>query len=444
MSNDTYPSMPNEFIVDHVSAGIFSVDRDMNIRLWNRFMEINSGKKSDEVIGKNLFACFPELPKKWLTRKIESVFILGGFAFTNWEHRPYLFKFAHHRPITSDIEYMLQNSTFMPVKTEKGEVHQVCITIFDATDTGIYQSKLLKINAEQQRLIEKLEETKNQLLQAEKMAAIGQLAAGVAHEINNPVGFVASNLSTLRTYVNNVLLLLNQYEAAESHLPDDALAKSELQATKEAVDLTYLKEDLVDLLNESDDGVKRVKQIVQDLKEFSRVDQGEWEYADLHKGIDSTLNVVANELKYKATVVKEYGEIPAVECMLSQINQVFMNLFVNAAQAIEHKGEITIRTRVQDDMVRVEVSDTGAGINPEHLNRIFEPFFTTKPVGAGTGLGLSVSFGIIKKHNGRVEVDSETGKGTTFRIWLPIKRKISDDATANHDQEPKDAGATAH
>jgi signal transduction histidine kinase len=165
-----------------------------------------------------------------------------------------------------------------------------------------------------------------------------------------------------------------------------------------------------------------VKNIVQDLKDFSHVDEAEWQWSDLHHGLDSTLNIVWNELKYKAEVVKEYGAPPEIECIPSQLNQVFMNLLVNAAHAIENRGTITIRTGHDGDGAWVEITDDGKGIAPEHLERIFDPFFTTKPVGKGTGLGLSLSYGIVKKHKGRIEVDSRPGMGARFRVWLPVRQ----------------------
>ena len=186
------------------------------------------------------------------------------------------------------------------------------------------------------------------------------------------------------------------------------------------MDFPYLIEDIPCLLKESQDGLARVTRIVQDLKDFSHVDESEWQHANLEQGMDSTLNVVSNEIKYKAKVIKEYSGIPEVYCMSSQINQVFMNLLMNAAQAIEKEGTITIRTGTSGDDVWVEVEDTGKGIEPEHINRIFDPFFTTKPVGKGTGLGLSLSYGIVRKHHGRIEVNSQIGKGSLFKVWLPL------------------------
>ncbi len=275
---------------------------------------------------------------------------------------------------------------------------------------------------ELQQVNRKLEEAHNQLLQSEKMASIGQLAAGVAHEINNPIGYVYSNLGTLEKYVQDTFGMLDLYEQAEGSIADaEVLAR--LQEAKKKLDIAFLKEDLRALMDESKDGITRVKKIVQNLKDFSHVDTSdEWHFSDLHNGIDSTLNIVNNEIKYRADVVREYGDIPEVECLSSQLNQVFMNLLVNAAHAIEERGTITIRTGQQGDEVWVEIADTGKGIAPEHMKKIFDPFFTTKPIGKGTGLGLSLSYGILQKHHGRIEVQSKVGKGTTFRVWLPIKQ----------------------
>ncbi len=280
--------------------------------------------------------------------------------------------------------------------------------------------QLLANNGELKQLNEKLESAHTQLLQSEKMASIGQLAAGVAHEINNPVGFVNSNLGTLGKYIASMFKVLAAYESEEANTDAKVFPKVEL--TKKNVDFPYLVEDIPSLLKESQDGLARVTRIVQDLKDFSHVDEANWQHANLEQGMDSTLNVVSNEIKYKAEIVKKYSGLPEVECMPSQINQVFMNLLVNAAQAIEKKGTITVRTGTSGDEVWLEVEDTGKGIDPEHINRIFDPFFTTKPVGKGTGLGLSLSYGIIQKHNGRIEVNSEVGKGSTFRVWLPVRQ----------------------
>lgn len=288
-------------------------------------------------------------------------------------------------------------------------------------------NRQLRTNNQELKLLnEKVEAAHAQLLQSEKMASIGQLAAGVAHEINNPVGFVNSNLGTLGKYITDLCRVIEAYEQAEARAGEHAYR--EVAEIKRSVDLPYLMEDVPNLLKESQDGLARVKRIISDLRDFSHVDESTWQFANLERGMDSTLNVVWNEIKYKAEVVKEYAGLPEVECMPSQINQVFLNLLMNAVQAIEGNGTITIRTGLQDNGVWIDVADTGKGMPPEQVGRIFDPFFTTKPIGQGTGLGLSVSYGIVQKHGGRIEVHSAEGKGTAMRVWLPLRR-ITDDAT---------------
>ena len=236
---------------------------------------------------------------------------------------------------------------------------------------------------------------------------------------NNPIGFVNSNLSTLDQYVGDITRVLQVYELAEAALTPEARVR--VQEVKQGVDLPYLLEDIPKLLQESQEGLARVKRIIQDLRNFSHIDETIWQSVNLEQCMDSTLNVAWNEIKYKAEVVKEYAGLPEVECMPSQLNQVFMNLLVNAAQSIESHGTITIRTGKSGAEAWFEVVDTGKGIPPEDLNQIFDPFFTTKPVGQGTGLGLSVSYGIVQKHGGRIEVKSTQGKGTSMRVWLPFQ-----------------------
>ncbi|MBQ0931400.1 PAS domain S-box protein [Ideonella sp. 4Y16] len=265
----------------------------------------------------------------------------------------------------------------------------------------------------------KLEEAQNQLLQSEKMASIGQLAAGVAHEINNPIGFVSSNLNTLRQYVNDILRLVDTGKAAIDQLPNEPLLDP-VRQMRDEIEIDYLREDLPQLLDESADGLSRVKKIVQDLKDFSRVDQSEWQEADLNAGLESTLNVVRNEVKYKADVVKSLGSLPAVRCLAGQLNQVFMNLIVNASHAISGHGTITLSSGTQDAWAWIQVDDTGCGMSDEVRRRIFEPFYTTKEVGKGTGLGLSLAFSIVQRHAGAIQVRSTPGVGSAFRVWVPI------------------------
>ncbi|MBB6288327.1 response regulator receiver domain-containing protein [Pseudomonas sp. SJZ103] len=311
------------------------------------------------------------------------------------------------------------------------EVQQMANTLsnkWDMARRATLQTSQLERQVEQrtQALQQEIEERKHlesQLVQSEKLASLGQLAAGVAHEINNPVGFISSNLSTLDGYFNQLQQMLEAYQQAEETLATGE-QHAQLKALRTRLELDFLQDDIPILIHESKEGIGRVAQIVKDLKNFSRVDNDQtWQFANLQQGIDSTLNIVASELKYKADVVKHYAPLPEIECLASQLNQVVMNLVINAAQAMgPERGIITLSNGVEGENVWLEVADNGCGIAPEAIQKIFDPFFTTKPVGEGTGLGLSLSYGIVKKHHGDISVSSELGKGTTFRVVLPIRQ----------------------
>ncbi len=326
----------------------------------------------------------------------------------------------------SDGRYLWMHDSLRLIRDAEGNPVEVIGALTDITDRRTMEEALKKTGEEQKLLIEKLQQAQAQLLQSEKMASIGQLAAGVAHEINNPVGFVNSNMGSLRGYLQTLFELIDSYDTLLAGPSDKATILAEIAQQKESADIAFLKEDVAELVKESMDGLKRVKDIVQSLKDFSHVGETEWQLVDLHDGIDSTLNIASNGFKYKATIDKQYGPLPPVKCLASQINQVFMNLIVNASHAIKENGVITISTGVEKDWVWVRISDTGVGIEPEHLSRIFEPFFTTKPVGQGTGLGLSLSYNIVNKHGGRIAVESEVGKGTSFTVHLPIDPQVDD------------------
>ena len=326
------------------------------------------------------------------------------------------------RIIRPDNKIVWINNRAYTVKDEKGEIVRILGVAKDITSKKEFEHQLNSQNKELKEANAKLQEAQNQLLQSEKMASVGQLAAGVAHEINNPAGYVNSNICTLKEYTQNIFKLLSKYEDNVPCLSSEKI--EEIDNIKREIEYEYLKTDVNDLISESLEGLSRLKNIVQDLKDFSRVDQAEWQWADIHQGIDSTLNIVHNELKYKADVIKDYGNLPEVECIASQINQVVMNMLVNAAHAIDERGSITIQTGMNgNDWIWVKIADTGKGISKENIRKIFDPFFTTKPVGEGTGLGMSLSYSIIERHAGNIEVESEIGKGTTFTINIPVKQQ---------------------
>jgi signal transduction histidine kinase len=277
---------------------------------------------------------------------------------------------------------------------------------------------------------QRLDQAQAKLLQSEKLASIGQLAAGVAHEINNPIGFVKSNLGTLQGYIDDLLRILDQYQELEPLLPGGCEPLRQLKEFQASIDFDFIRSDVRGLIAQSQDGIARVAKIIQDLKAFARSDTNQnYSMADLQACIESALNIAFNEIKYKADVLREYGGTPAIECIPAQLGQVFLNLLVNAAQAIDDKngrGTITVRTgMVGADHVLVEIQDNGCGMPEDVRQRIFDPFFTTKPVGVGTGLGLSISYGIVHRHGGTINVASTPGGGSVFRIELPIRQEAA-------------------
>lgn len=291
------------------------------------------------------------------------------------------------------------------------------------------EEQLEQKNNELKTAYHELENAQSQVIQQEKMASIGQLAAGVAHEINNPIGFIISNLDSLRGYMGKMANYFKRQEEIGMQLLQVCqggnnneritLLLNELQEAKGKFKIDYIISDTQELLEETLDGAGRVKKIVQNLKGFARM-ENESVLADINQGIESTIHIIWNEIKYKATIIKEFGDIPLIKCYPGQLNQVFMNILVNAVHAIEVTGDIMIKTWADTEKIFISIGDTGSGITPAIMNKIFDPFYTTKEVGKGTGLGLSISYEIIKKHGGEIKVESEVGKGTIFTIEIPL------------------------
>ena len=266
---------------------------------------------------------------------------------------------------------------------------------------------------------QELARAQDQLIHSEKMASLGLLVAGVAHELNNPISYVHSNLDFIEDYTERLVGIIEAYSAdtGQFDAPDRRRGDERKQAAKYDATLKTLRE----LIASCREGAERVKKIVLDLRIFSRTDDVGLVLADLHEGIESTLNLLSKQYQDRITIHRDYGYLPPVECYPGQINQAFMNLLQNAAQAIPRRGEVWIRTETHSDWIRIKIKDNGTGIAEEHLNRIFDPFFTTKAVGAGTGLGLSISYGIIEKHGGKIGVTSKVDEGTEFTIELPVR-----------------------
>lgn len=290
---------------------------------------------------------------------------------------------------------------------------------------GVRTRELVKAKERVENEIAERKKLEEMVIRSEKMAAVGQLSAGIAHEINNPVGFIGNNLSVLAKYVNSLVKLVDHAEKMrEAALKKDSARADqlgqEMTALEKGVNLAYIRSDVDVLLSESQEGIERIKKIVNDLKIFSRSEDGMIKREDLHAIVDGAINIVWNEIKYKAELKKEYGPLTYLQCNAQQIGQVIINLLINAVQAVPDQGVISIRTYSQNGWVCIEIKDNGPGISKDIISKIFDPFFTTKAVGKGTGLGLSISHEIIKKHRGKIEVQSQEAKGSVFTVFLPL------------------------
>jgi len=281
-----------------------------------------------------------------------------------------------------------------------------------------YKADLEAQNAELSRSKAELERLQAQIVHSEKMASVGQLAAGIAHEINNPAGFIYGNMDILRDYLAHLRTLLAVYDQLVLP-PDDAQV---VHAVKAEINYERLMGDLSSIVSDCVEGAERIRDIVQNLRLFSRLDEAEIKRVDLHEGIDSTIRLLSRYYSSsRVTLRRNYGDLPPLNCYAGQLNQVWMNLLVNAAQAVGDEGEVSISTRLEDAWVVVTITDTGCGIPADQIHRIFDPFFTTKPVGEGTGLGLATSYGIIERHGGMITVESQVGAGTIFTVRVPIR-----------------------
>jgi two-component system, NtrC family, sensor kinase len=423
-------------VFDSLQEEIVSVDEALTLVSANhRFMQNLGGRFGDYMGRKATEACRGDGKPIFKPEVIQRV--AAVFADGSGQHYLDVFPDNH-----GDLCY--HQISCLPIKGNAGRVEQVVIVTKDITEDRrkteaikslnqcVMQSaaQLEAKNASLEEALTRLESTQAQIFQQEKMASIGQLAAGVAHEINNPTGFVSSNLKALQDYFADVNRLLAAYQSIVSRLSADELLASlpadigdqlvQLRTEEKRIDVDFVKADITDLIRDCRKGTDRIKKIVVDLKNFSHPGKASLQYTDINKGLESTLNVVNNEIKYKAKVITDFGEIPMVECFAQELNQVFMNILVNAAQAMEESGEIRVRTRLVDDCVRIEISDTGPGIHPDHLSKIFDPFFTTKEVGKGTGLGMHIAYNIIQKHKGSIRAESQLGRGATFVIDLPV------------------------
>ncbi|MFT6731876.1 MAG: signal transduction histidine kinase [Polaribacter sp.] len=378
----------------------YAIDRGEKTALDRKGIEALRSEKKITMIG--------TLPNQWLFLPFLNNYIDGGIVVQSY------------------------------VQEDGYSYNDMSILAYVAMNVGhIISTYKSKIKIQQQ--IKALTAAQKQLVHSEKMSSIGQLAAGIAHEINNPLGYVNSNLNSLKEYIKDIRDFSKDISNM-NELADDVqlqMSMSDIQKRinelKDKNDISFIMEDTEELIKECLFGMDKIKKIIQSLKNFSHTGEDKKEIATINECIKESIIIVWNELKYHCEIITDYGVLPNTYCYPNQLNQIFMNLFINAGHAIKEKGVITVKTECVDKVILISISDNGSGINEKHVNQLFNPFFTTKPVGQGTGLGLSISFGIIESHGGTIEVESELGVGTCFTIHLPVVK--NDEELHRNDSE---------
>jgi PAS domain S-box-containing protein len=405
-------------LVESLPQNIFRKDQDGRFTFANeRFCKV-VGKELEEIVGKTDFDLFPKnLAEKY--RHDDQAVMESRQTFDEVEE--------HVTPTGEDLWVHVIK---IPLLDAGGRALGITGVFWDVTareraERALHQANLqLGEAVKAERLaLETLQKTQSTLVQTEKLAGLGQMVAGVAHEINNPLAFVSNNVAVLQRDVRGLSDLLNAYAEADALIArHDPALHEKISGIAERVDLAYTAANIPEVLARSREGLRRIQQIVKDLREFARLDAADLNEVDLNAGIESTLNIIRGHAKKKQVeIVFEQGRLPPVACYPAKVNQVVMNLVGNAIDASPEGGKVTVRSSADNGLIRIEVADAGHGIPPDIRQRIFDPFFTTKPPGEGTGLGLAISYGIVQKHGGTIGVESEVGKGSTFTVTLPVK-----------------------
>jgi len=408
-------------IFDGVQQEIFVVNvtetGDLQFGGWNWYSDQMIGMKSADAVGKTPEDVFGIELGTQVRQQFSQCLKLRSKV-----------TYEEHLTLKNQSVWLL--TTLNPQFDESGRLYRIVGTALDISDRKRAEALLHEKNSDLEQTLVELQHTQTQLIQSEKMSSLGQLVAGVAHEINNPVNFIHGNLSHAHDYTQDLISLVDLYQ---THVPSPSAI---IQSTINTIDLDFLKEDLPKVLSSMRVGSERIREIVRSLRNFSRLDEAEFKAVDIHEGIDSTLMILQSRLKAKSDsfsiqILKEYGTLPLVDCYPGQLNQVLMNILSNAIDALEEASLeaaapfsplITICTRVlSSNCIAVQIADNGSGMNEQVRSRLFDPFFTTKTVGKGTGLGLSISYQIVtEKHKGRLVCQSEPGQGAKFIIEIPI------------------------
>jgi two-component system, NtrC family, sensor kinase len=405
-------------LVESLPQSILRKDVDGRFTFVNQRFCKSLNLPFDQIIGKTDFDFFPKALAEKYRRDDRRVIETGSVFETVEEH------------VTPQGEKLYVHVIKTPLRDAQGIVIGVQGIFWDVTERKRAEEQLVTQNARLQEMARsereahaELKQTQSRMVQSEKLASLGQMVAGVAHEINNPVAFVSNNVAVLVRDVGEMRDLLAMYGEADGLIArEQPELFARIDAFRERVDMSYSLENIKGLLDRSRDGLNRIQQIVGHLRLFARLDEGQVNEADINGGIESTATIIRNLARKKDVHLElDLGTLPQVTCYAAKVNQVVMNLLSNAIDACSEGGTVTVRTRAEEQGVRIEVADNGCGIGLEHRDRIFDPFYTTKPVGQGTGLGLSISYGIIQDHGGTIEVASTVGEGTCFTIHLPLR-----------------------
>jgi PAS domain S-box-containing protein len=411
-------------IVETAQDAFISMDSDGKITGWNEAAERTFGWTRQEAIGRVLADTiippqYRELHENGLAKYLQT----GEGAVLNQRIEiSALFRDGHEFPVELIISPLRAGN----VVTFNAFVHDITDRKRAAAALQESNQQLAQSVESEREAYQQLKSTQSQLVQSEKLAGLGQMVAGVAHEINNPLSFVSNNVAVLQRDIRGLTDLLALYSQADQLIGEkNKQLLDEIADLSERMDLAYTKQNMKELLERSREGLRRIQQIVKDLRDFARLDESDLHEIDLNAGIESTVNIVHGKAKKKRVQVDlQLAPLPMVSCYPAKINQVVMNLVTNAIDASPEGGKVTVRTEPHDSTVRISVSDTGKGVPREIRGRIFDPFFTTKPIGEGTGLGLSISYGIVHDHGGQISVESEIGKGSRFIVRLPVGGKI--------------------
>ncbi|MHA2937469.1 sensor histidine kinase [Vibrio sp. RC27] len=420
-------------LFDHLSFAICIVRADYIIEKANTYFQAHAVHTFDSTEEQNILELFPAA-SNYLKPLIDSVFKNQSSHFASWEKLSDTLPFKRDRTVYGEADKMQQDWEFVPIY-ENGNVTHVGLCIYDSTVQASQEKQLHlileQLNAERkqrQKLEQKLSEVQGQLIYSEKMASIGQISTGIAHEINHPIESMTANMHTFKDHTQNIESAVSDIEKLILTNADQSLIE-QFKTLKVANRLDAIFNDTDTLINESLLGSDRVLAIIENLKEFSQEDASEWSYASLVACIESTLKIINNDIKYGVSIERDYeNEVPDIYCQPMQINQVLLNLIVNASQAIDSEGIIKISlSKIDASSVEIRVKDNGTGIKTELQQRVFEPSFTTKGGDSGTGLGLSVSHDIIERHHGKIRLQSKVGVGTEFIVTLPIIKQPTDD-----------------